>query len=206
MLKEAKAAPVAAPVAPQAPAPQPPQYTEAQINELFQESPARAMAFLAMRAKEEAEANVHARYSSHFNSSANMAEASARTKHADVFNDYGNEVAAEMNKLDVSLRANPQVWDQAVEMVKGRHLDAIVEKRIAARETAAREAAQAKEATLVGSAAATVRNGSARTQAPVGAPATQTYGLTAAQLRAAEVGGMSPEDYAKTLKAMRGGR
>lgn len=56
----------------------------------------------------------------------------AERRHADIFKAYGGEVQAELSKLPPADRITSKGIDAAVAVVRGRHLDEIIEARVAA--------------------------------------------------------------------------
>lgn len=172
--------------------------TEEQLNDLFLTAPARAAQIIADRAVAERERNFNSRFESFASSAAAAAESAARAVYPEIF-EYPEDVARAKAAMSPEALAAPQVWKEIAEWVRGKNLDAIVEKRLKAKSDAALEEARKVEARNATTAARTGR----RAAATVEPGQDKTYGLTEAQRRACEVGGISFKDYAF---AIRGGR
>lgn len=201
LLEEMRKKPSAAPAAPAAPIPQaqPQNYTIEDLRKLAEEDPIQAMAFLAARAKDEAIRNLEGRIGSFASAGAVTAEAHARAQFPDVFEHYGDEVRELVQGLDPVQRADPQAWANVAKYVRGGHIDEIITRRTAEAEAKTKAEAQKAEADRV---AAASRGGRTGRREAASAGGDKTYGLSAEQRRAAEVGGMTLEEYARVLNSM----
>jgi hypothetical protein len=59
-----------------------------------------------------------------------------RRAEGDRWSDYEAEIDVEMNKLSVEARARPDIYEKAFELVRARHVDDIVNRRVEERNTA----------------------------------------------------------------------
>lgn len=178
---------------PQAPQGQPPM-TEQELRQLHDEDPVRASAVLASRIADARVQNLDARMSTMLAASAAVVEAQVASRFADDFADYGDEIRQVMQQVSPEHRIEPGSWEQAIRLVRGAHLDEIIEKR-----TKAATAKLAEEARQVQSRSAGF-SGTGRASAPTSggsARGDQFFGLSEAQRRAADSIGVSYKDFAK---------
>ena len=189
-LEQLRAAPPTPPAAPAGPTPM----TEQELRQLHDEDPVRASAVLASRIADARVANLDTRMATMLAASAAIVESQVAARFADDFADYGDEIRHVMQQVSPENRIDPNSWEQAVRLVRGAHLDEIIEKRTkAATQRAAEEArqAQVRQAGFSGSGRA-APSGSATS-----ARGDQFFGLSDAQRRAADAIGVSYKDFAK---------
>jgi hypothetical protein len=114
-----------------------------------------------------------------------LGEKAARVEHKDIMAKWGDEVRRAVDSLPIDERILPDAWDKAISRVKTNHFDEI----LAAAKTAFIE--EHKKSFVPPPSA-----GGSRSRSLEGAAAK----LDEVQLWAADLCGVSPEDYAKSLK------
>jgi len=112
------------------------------------------------------------------------AKRGARADHPEVFQDWASEVESEVESMSPSERINPDMWEEAVRRIKARHADEIVQRRV---EEALKDLDKGRGDTF------TAPGSRGRSNRPAA-------DLDEDQLAAAQLMGMSPEDYAKAAK------
>lgn len=179
-----------------APAQQPPvqDLTEAQWEEMLQTQPARAMALMASRIADARAQNIDTRISTMLRASTAIVEQQVAARHADMFTDYGDEIRQVVSQFAPENQVDPGAWDTAVQLVRGRHMDDIIAKRVQAELAKAGEAARATQAASAGFSGSGRRGTS--TAAPMRQP-DNTYGLSPEQQKVAKEMGLSLKEYAK---------
>lgn len=169
-----------------------PQFTEAQLRELFESDPLAAMAALTQIAEQRASHTFNQRISQLQQGTRGAVEAQVRTKFAEDFELFGAEIDAVAKTVDPAVLANPQAWEQMIAYVRGQNVDKVVEKRVkqelAKAQGLTREAAQEMQ---LGTAPARVT-----TQRQPSTPQ-NNHGLDATQLEICNIMGISPADYRK---------
>jgi len=180
----------APPPAPTGPAPM----TEQELRQLHDEDPVRASAVLASRIVDARAQNLDARMSTMIAASTAIVESQVQARFAEDFADYGDEIRQMMQQVSPELRLEPANWEKVIRMVRGAHLDEIIEKRTkAATQKAAEDARQAQSRSAgfsgTGRAAAPSTGGTAKGD--------QFFGLSEAQRRAADAIGVSYKDFAR---------
>lgn len=176
-----------------APAPQQ-ELTEEQWNQMLAEQPARAMALMAARVADARAQNLDTRLSTMLRASTAIVEQQVAGRHADMFAEYGDEIRQVVSQFAPENQVDPGAWDTAVQLVRGRHMDDIIAKRVQAELAKAGEAARATQAASAGFSGSGRRGTS--TAAPMRQP-DNTYGLSPEQQKVAKEMGLSLKEYAK---------
>ena len=114
-----------------------------------------------------------------------LGKKAAKIDYPDVMKKYGAEVEAAVNALPIGDRVQPDAWDRAVSTVKTAHFDEIIKAE--------------REAAIAETTASFVTSGSQGGSR--GRKDASANSLDELQLVAAEACGVSPEAYAKRVKA-----
>lgn len=193
---------VAAGVHQQAPPPPPPEKVEEkeltpeEYNELYQKDPAAAIEYKTAVAERRILKNIDLRLGTLVQGSVTQVKAAVKAKYADEFELFGDEIEkTSMAVKDQSILSNPAVWDDMISFVRGKpgNFDKLVEHKAKKSGADAERRAREQQSAAAGPATTTVQ----RTPAPSRGAA---GGLTPEQAHAAEVLGMSEEDYIKWSK------
>lgn len=185
-------------------APPTPTITREQLADLFVTDPVAASAYISSRAVDEVRSNYETRMQSFAASAAQTTENAAKQRFADDFADFGDEILQQMAMATMEERANPAVWELVIDRTRGKNVDKVVERKMAALQAKQKDEAQKAERERVAAAS------SSRTRRVSAAPDTPsngtngTYGLTAEQQRVAQIGGLTFKEYADGLKLQRG--
>ena len=135
-----------------------------------------------------------------------MAKTASQTeKNKEVWDAYGPEIDTEMAKIPLQSRADPAIWNQAVDMIAGRHRDELAHK------AAERIVASGGDAGMITSGGITAANGDGIAASPIRTlfndndPSIKAFkdeGMTAATVidHAAKMG-HAEEVYAEMLKS-----
>lgn len=117
-----------APVAP----PAPKELTEDEVNELFKENPAKAIALLWSNANSQIVHHIDQRLAPLTNSSASAAEEAARTKYALEFELFGPEIKQMYDSIpDKSIFGQSAAWKDMITFIRGK--DDNLDKYVAAK-------------------------------------------------------------------------
>ena len=181
--------------APQAPAPAPQQeITEQALREMWDQDPVRASALMSSRIADARASNLDTRLSTMLKASTAIVEAQVASRYAEDFADYGDEIRDVVRQFAPENQVEPSAWDAAVQIVRGRHMDDIVAKKMAAVLAKQGEEARAAQARNTGFSG-TGRSGGGR--APAAPKADNYHGLSPEQRRVADTIGVSYKEYAK---------
>ena len=131
--------------------------------------------------------------------------ASMVEKNKEIWDAYGPEIDSEMAKIPLQSRADPAVWNQAVDMIAGRHRDELAHK------AAERIVASGGDAGMITSGGVTSSNGNGISASPIQAlfnedhssiQAFKDEGMTPATvINHASQMGHTEEVYAEMLKS-----
>lgn len=154
--RKAQPAPAAPqPVIVQAPAApkEEPLLTKEQLAELFETDPIGAVAYMQEKAVKEAEANIEKRFSGLTHGSMSMAEQSAKSRFADEFALFGDDIKRITNAmLDKTALGSVEGWENVISYVRGRpgNFEKYIEHKTKVNAEAAAAAARAEQEKLVG--------------------------------------------------------
>lgn len=178
---------------PAQPAPQ--DYTEEQLNELYNQSPARAGALLATRITDARVENIDTRMRTMLEASSRIVESQVATRFSDDFEAYGDEIRKVMQQVSPEHRIDPSSWENAVKYVRGTHMDEIIERKVKAQLEQQAATARATQARAAGFSGASRAGGGS---APSSSTKADTFhGLSEEQRRAADAIGVTYKDFAK---------
>lgn len=169
-----------------------PVLTTEQLKDMYDKDPLAAIATMQQQANETMEANLAARMQPLTRNSADIAEQNARTKHAETFELFGDQVEGHLSKIpDRSVMSTAAAWDDLASYVRGQpgNLEKIIEHRASAgkkktEEDALQAASDAAGASLTGGA-----------QRPT--PKTNVGVMDDTKREIAKIQGISEEDYLK---------
>jgi hypothetical protein len=174
-----------------------PDKTIEELNEMFQKDPLAAIAEMTSAAERRVAKNVELRLGTLVTGSMANIEAAARAKYPDEFALFGEQIEAvkKATVKDKSLLADPAVWDDMISFVRGKpaNFEKLVEHRLKKNGKGADDEAHKQQVALSGPATTTTQRTPALKQ-----PAGGT--LTEEQKHAADVLGMTHEDYLKWMR------
>lgn len=176
------------------PAPEAP-LTEAQVRQMYDEDPVRASALMASRIVDARAQNLDTRMATMLRASAAIVESQVSARHTDAFAKYGDEIRDVVRQFSPENQIDPNAWDTAVQLVRGRHMDDEIAARVAAeleKRGAEARAAQAKTSGFSGTGRAAGARGGTVTPT-----ADQHFGLSAEQRKVADTMGVTYKEYAK---------
>lgn len=162
--------------------------TEEEFDKLYQENPAKAIRQYLDGGLKRLDANFQQRVEPLKGSAAYSAEQMARTRYAEEFALFGQEIDELKKQVPADALARPESWEQMITYVRGKNIDKIIEHRTKKQTEEAERTARESQPT-------SPAFGNRRTPAPTG-----TNQLDAVTLEIAKNLGMSPEEYIKWSK------
>jgi hypothetical protein len=140
---------------PPPPMPEPePELSEEQVAELYQNDPVKAIKVLSEQAVKRAEKNLENRLGPMMRGSASAVESAARTKYAEEFELFGEEITRLAGSVPnkEAILSNPAAWDDMISLIRGRpgNFEKLIERKSAGKVAATRTAAQAEQADTIG--------------------------------------------------------
>lgn len=123
------------------------------------------------------------------------AKRAIKAENPELFESYGDEIMAEVNRLPVADRINADAWNDVLDRVRGRHVDDLIKR---ANDKAKGDDGDEGEQRRTGQPFPRQAEGSR------GRVATKRVQLTTEQVEAAQLCGMSNEEYSKAVSGIEG--
>jgi hypothetical protein len=191
--------------APQAPI----EITPEKIRELLlSDKPEQGVALMldtALRARDQ---NYQQRIQGVTQSAGLIAFEGAKQRHAEDFADFGEDIVAAAQQLDPATLSSPAMWDDIVSWVRGqpKNKDKWLQRELKKLDDQRKESARTTQQQRAGVTSAGSRRGSGVVSGTGSGAGDPSYGLTAEELRHAEMIGVTAKDWAEEKRRMRAER